>query len=925
MIIDWENELIRGAEARCQEDEANREARQKQVDQVRRRERRGRRRTDWEGIDESKRIIARAKLLGLYDDLVEADLRDEGALLERILKGRDLLSSDFLNMGARVASAVGRVHVRDQRRRARGFGTGFMISHRLMMTNNHVLDDAGDCRFSAIEFDYVEGLVDARRLSSFYGLDAGTFFVTSRLLDYTIVALAPEYDERQAQRRGWLPMIAESGKLVVGERVNILQHPRGGPQEVGLRQNRLEGVVGDFLHYGTDTEPGSSGSPVCNDQWQLAALHHAGVPDRNAQGEVIGWKANEGVRISSIYRDLQERLQNADGRMRDLFEAAQVVPPSATGESFPATPAVPTGGMEIPLTLRIRLDSGDAVSSAPISPAPPPGPPTPAFEPPAGARFVQPPRDAPAYSNPILECIITRFLPGVDSKAAVDDLARGWSLEPTDPERRPYSFYLLPPAPAIEPPEAWEMVYRLRVDDRVAQAEPSWAIDQVMETPRESETREGFLWWKTKADKAAEVKTWAPDLIGAREAWKVAPPAGGMTHGERIHIAHPDSGYTLHPELWERPNTLDLASGYDYVDDDSMALDMDGFHGTGTASVLISGVSRDIVGVAPRATLVPMRVSQKGWIRPSPVIWRAGTRHLAKAILRAIEKNCHVISISLGWFGNSALHDAVKKAWENDLIVVAAAGNYTGPFIVWPSRYSESICMAGCDAARGIWEGSARGRRVDFTGPAQDVWKAGFEGGLPEVMHSSGTSFATAMTAGVAALWLAFHGRQKLIDKYRPKGVRLAEVFRTVLRQSCDEPPGSLLGGFGGIVNAERALQTPLPDPVDVRWSLETEALEAADDPVTSDAGRGLAYALQMMGEDPARERRYLSEMLDVPETALAEIADGCGDEMAFHAVLNRANPRSGELEGFAASSVDRGGMSGRLRGKVEKAKKISH
>jgi hypothetical protein len=110
-----------------------------------------------------------------------------------------------------------------------------------------------------------------------------------------------------------------------------------------------------------------------------------------------------------------------------------------------------------------------------------------------------------------------------------------------------------------------------------------------------------------------------------------------------------------------------------------------------------------------------------------------------------------------------------------------------------------------------------------------------------------------------------------------------------------------------------------------VRWSLETEALEATDDPATSDAGRGLACTLQMMGDDPARGRRYLSEILDVPETALAEIADGCGDELAFHAVLNRANPRSGELEGFAASAVDRGGMSGRLRGRVEKAKEIYH
>ena len=71
-----------------------------------------------------------------------------------------------------------------------------------------------------------------------------------------------------------------------------------------------------FLHYRTDTAPGSSGSPVFNDQWEVVALHHSGVPQRDEQGRIlatdgsvwepemgehrIDWKANEGVRISQI-------------------------------------------------------------------------------------------------------------------------------------------------------------------------------------------------------------------------------------------------------------------------------------------------------------------------------------------------------------------------------------------------------------------------------------------------------------------------------------------------------------------------------------------------------------------------------------------------------------------------------------------------
>ena len=34
-------------------------------------------------------------------------------------------------------------------------------------------------------------------------------------------------------------------------------------------------------------EPGSSGSPVLNMQWELAALHHSGVPSKNEQGQIL--------------------------------------------------------------------------------------------------------------------------------------------------------------------------------------------------------------------------------------------------------------------------------------------------------------------------------------------------------------------------------------------------------------------------------------------------------------------------------------------------------------------------------------------------------------------------------------------------------------------------------------------------------------
>ena len=38
-------------------------------------------------------------------------------------------------------------------------------------------------------------------------------------------------------------------------------------------------ATGEVLHhYSTDTEAGSSGSPVFNDQWEVVALHHSVKP-----------------------------------------------------------------------------------------------------------------------------------------------------------------------------------------------------------------------------------------------------------------------------------------------------------------------------------------------------------------------------------------------------------------------------------------------------------------------------------------------------------------------------------------------------------------------------------------------------------------------------------------------------------------------
>lgn len=94
--------------------------------------------------------------------------------------------------------------------------------------------------------------------------------------DFALVAVAA--GPQELAPFGFNHTIAAKGKAIAGDFVTIVQHPGGQKKQVALRDNRIVDVFDAFLHYAADTELGSSGSPVFNDQWELVALHHASAP-----------------------------------------------------------------------------------------------------------------------------------------------------------------------------------------------------------------------------------------------------------------------------------------------------------------------------------------------------------------------------------------------------------------------------------------------------------------------------------------------------------------------------------------------------------------------------------------------------------------------------------------------------------------------
>ena len=223
------------------------------------------------------------------------------SVYEKIIGENTLRPSAFLAEGLKVARSVVYIGVRS----ARGnfSGTGFMVAPDLVLTNNHVLANAEIVANALFRFNYEENFQgEGQQVSECRG-KAGGVFHTNPTLDYSLV----EVEGNPGQEWGWLPLAAKDVR--VSDRVNIIQHPLGQPKQVSMQNNFVEYVGGNAVQYITSTMPGSSGSPVFNDNWEVVALHHAGgnIPEPTTGQR---YYRNEGIWMGRIIADLPEELRN---------------------------------------------------------------------------------------------------------------------------------------------------------------------------------------------------------------------------------------------------------------------------------------------------------------------------------------------------------------------------------------------------------------------------------------------------------------------------------------------------------------------------------------------------------------------------------------------------------------------------------------
>jgi endonuclease G len=292
----------------------------------------------------------------------------------------DFVSVAFLDLARAAARCVARVVSRD----LQPIGSGFMISERLFLTNNHVLPDQANAREMLIEFDYEVGFDHRPRPVTRFAFDADTFFLTSSEndLDFTLIAVGKrENGTGKLNDFGFCPLMNTSDKHILGEFVNIIQHPEGDYKQIVLRENRLVTRLERVLHYIADTQPGSSGSPVFNDQWEAVALHHWGEPFTEQQtpdGQPVTREVNEGIRISAIVAEALTQGETLPAKQQKLLDQALDVrfrQPSTIGRAeqqlniatiAPVTDTAPPPDEPVPSMAQPTVNAGIATWTIPL-------------------------------------------------------------------------------------------------------------------------------------------------------------------------------------------------------------------------------------------------------------------------------------------------------------------------------------------------------------------------------------------------------------------------------------------------------------------------------------------------------------------------------------------------------------------------------
>ncbi|MEV6909316.1 S8 family serine peptidase [Amycolatopsis sp. NPDC051071] len=225
-----------------------------------------------------------------------------------------------------------------------------------------------------------------------------------------------------------------------------------------------------------------------------------------------------------------------------------------------------------------------------------------------------------------------------------------------------------------------------------------------------------------------------------------------------------------------------------------------GAHGTAVAGVLAGRHGGPAPGVAPGCRIISVPVFSDR--RP-----RTTQLDLARGIEAAVEAGAHVVNVSAGRLSaaggaDDLLARAVRRCAERGVLVVAAAGN-DGCFCAHVPAALPSVLAVGALADSGkplaVSNWGAEYQRRGLLAPGENLLCPLPGGG---VARRTGTSLATPLVAGVAALLLSL----QVAAGRRPDPRRIADALLTTATPCGSDDPVACLRLLTGTLDIERAV-----------------------------------------------------------------------------------------------------------------------
>jgi subtilisin family serine protease len=291
-------------------------------------------------------------------------------------------------------------------------------------------------------------------------------------------------------------------------------------------------------------------------------------------------------------------------------------------------------------------------------------------------------------------------------------------------------------------------------------------------------------------DAVRDREYWLDDY-GIRSAWSV-------TRGAGVTIAIIDTGVAG----GVRELAGAVVGGADFTGagspDGQQPIGTNPEHGTLVASLAAgrgTGATSGVIGSAPEASILTISVG-----------FGAGSdAQIAEAVTWAVDNGADVINMSLtrntlDW--PESWDDAFLHAAENDVVIVAAAGNRgSGTVEVGaPATMPGVLTVGGVDAnGQASWNASAQGITIGIAAPSERL-----VGVLPSGRYVTwaGTSGATPIVAGVVALVRAAH-----------PDLDAANVINRVVATARDAgPPGADFSYGFGYLDAAAAVSADVPE-----------------------------------------------------------------------------------------------------------------